>query len=217
MPDYVGNTVEIRGPSNILTALIENKFNFNWIHPIPDTADECWTSRHWTTPRVFNPDHFKLEESSENYIKVWFRTIWSTPYALLAYMTKKWDIEITVCYSGGNTVDYVGRTEYIPGGKVKDVRIFTDSETPKALATFSQSNHWFDYSQWKQMRIDFGIDALKTVDDTPDPSVKMEHLKLSEGTYDSIVCEWDDHLGSWQDKCDICISSRDITNYTYFS
>ena len=84
MPEYVGNTVTIDGPSVVLSALVEYKFDFNWIHPIPDNADSEWTSRHWTNNHNLDMNSFEVEKFSEDktHLKVWFRTTWSCPFAL---------------------------------------------------------------------------------------------------------------------------------------
>jgi hypothetical protein len=210
MPEYVGNTVTIDGPADVLSALVEYKFDFNWIHPVPDDAPDGWTSRHWTTNRNLDPSTFIVEEFSEDktHLKVWFRTAWSCPFALFAYMTKKRDqLKINVCYSGGHAVDYVGYTEY-SHGKVYDTRLYPHSETPKALEVFSKTNPWFDYQRWKQMCDEWGLELIKD-----NGSDELKHLNISNGTYDTIVCGWDDHNGNWQDKCEVCISSNDPANY----
>jgi hypothetical protein len=210
MPEYVGNTVTVDGPATILSALVEYKFDFNWIHPVPDDANSDWVSRHWTTNRNLDPSTFEVIEFSEDktHLKVWFRTAWSCPFALFAYMTKKRnELKVTVRYSGGHTVDYVGFTEY-NCGKVYDTRLYPHFETPKALMTFSEANPWFDYKTWKETCDEWG---LKLVED--DGSSDLKHLTITEGTYDTIVCGWDDHSGNWQDKCEVCISSNDPANY----
>ncbi len=53
---------------------------------------------------------------------------------------------------------------------------------------------------------------LQLIED--DGSNDLKHLSISESTYDTLVCEWDNHNGNWQDKCDDCISSNDPANYS---
>jgi len=213
MPNYVGNTVTIDGPSHILADLVDHQFDFNWIHPVPSDAEANWARQHWTTIGPHDQSTFTVEHFSDDktHLEVWFRTVWSTPYALFAYLSKKYpEINMSVRYTSGDAIDYVGNATYTKGN-VQDIRIYPDRESPKALAQFSQENSWFDYQQWKQMRIELGFTNLENVDDISDPSVKPEHLEISEGTYESIVGIYNDLVGNWQDKC---ISSNNQTNYS---
>jgi hypothetical protein len=215
MPEYVGNSVTIKGPIEILEALVYHKFDFNWIHPIPDDAEDNWVSKHWTTKCPIDPKSLEITDFSHenNTLCVWFRTAWSSPFALFAYMTKKHpELEISVIYSYGYSIDYIGISEY-KYGKVHDVRIYPHSEEPKALATFSQKNNWFDYNQWKNMCIELGFENLKSIDDSPDSSIELSHIDIRSCTYDTIVCEYDKHMGNWQDKCETCIESNNPANY----
>jgi hypothetical protein len=162
------------------------------IHPIPSYAEENWTSRYWSTSSPHDQSTYIVEHFSDDktHLEVWFRTVWSTPYALFAYLSKKYpEINMSVRYSGDYSVDYVGNATYNKGN-IKDIRIYPDRESPKALAQFSQENSWFDYLQWKQMRIELGFTNLENVDDIPDQSVLPEHLEILEGTYDYIVQEY---------------------------
>lgn len=219
MCDYVGNTVTLEGPLDILNQIIETKFDFNVLHPIPENvkSPSDWVGRHWTVSRNRDPDSFVVEKFSEEkkHLTVWFRTKYSCPFALFAFITKKYpELKLDVVYSAGYSIDYIGIGHY-EGGKVIDTRIYPDKETPKALATFSQKNpDLFNYQEWKELQKNLGINTFKDVDDTPDENEQMKHISILKGTYDTIVCEYDEHNGDWQDKCEVCIDSNNPLNYS---
>ena len=119
-------------------------------------------------------------------------------------MTKKYPtLNLIVRYSGGYTNDYIGFSEY-SNCKIKDTRLFPHLETSMTLASFSEANPWFNYQNWKEMCNEWGIELIED-----DESVELKYIIITEETYDTLVCGWDNHKGNWQDKCDVCISSND--------
>jgi hypothetical protein len=148
---------------------------------------------------------------------VWFRTAWSHPFALFAYMTNRWpDVTVTMTYSGGYAIDYVGRCEF-KKGVAKNTRLSPDQETHKALATFSKRNPWFNYKQWKEVQTNLELADYTDLPDTYEDEEEPQHVGYDEATYERLVCEYNDHGDYTNDLCDVCRASNDPANYVHSS
>jgi hypothetical protein len=184
MPNYVGNSVRLHGPATVLLEIKEHTFDFCWIHPIPEDAPNNWTNQYWGTDRNRDPATFQVEEESEDgtHMKVWFRTAWSTPFQLFAYMTLRWpDLVLHVTYSGGYLLDFVGHTKY-EMGTLSDTRIYPNQESLSALHAFSKEHTWFDVETWRTIQYSFEFESQSN-------SEKMEAVQERTVTYEFLISQ----------------------------
>ena len=170
MPNYVYNHVCIKGTSDALRVLAEQKLSFRTLHPVPAGVNEFnWCCSHWGTKW----DAASVDLSvSDGCLEATFETPWAPPHGFLAYLT--------LMHSGltienefqEESAETVGITQYFKGN-ITNQQIHPVEYSAAALQAFEKEVDWYIFDE----------DAPRTDEKT---EVEIEEWSV---TYDEFVAE----------------------------
>jgi hypothetical protein len=151
MINWIYNSVTVKGSYNELNILKNTGFNFQNIHPSPETSEDevlLWQIYHWGTAwPARNIIIEELDIMNEVLISIKFKTAWSPPHGLLAYLTQKYgSLEILNEYFEDCDETYGSATYF--NGIITNSHIHPYENKLTSLKEFSTKNSWFDYEAY---------------------------------------------------------------------
>ena len=183
MPNWTDVNLTISGDPAALAEIYDARLDFQKLHPCPFIDGEGnddndwhegwyeWCSTRWGTKwpaRDVDLDYtMESDELTAN-----FRTAWSVPHGILAYLTVKYpSLKIHASWED-DSFDCVGESTY-SDGQIVSKSIDPSLYKPAALLAFGDSNEWFYYDNyWNAIGEDLEDDDIATLGTTIEVNVR---------------------------------------------
>jgi hypothetical protein len=163
MPNWVSNTITLKGPEPVLKDIFIANFHFQKLHPCPFYNEETkkasdgwyeWCVAHWGTKWGASDVNWKSVKEEE--LVVTMDTAWEPPSQILAYLTlKNPGLVIQADYIDEGW-GFVG-TLICSGGIIERTQIEPHNYKPSALAKFAQGVTWFDFPSFMEELQEYGV------------------------------------------------------------
>lgn len=156
MPNWTDTYVHIEGDPEELAQINAANLDFQILYPCPFITAEReiegwyeWCSTHWGTKwpaRDVEVNHIPGSEV----LSATFRTAWSVPHGVLAYLTLKFPSVKIIAEWADDTCDCVGESRYCEG-QIVSKSIDPSLYKPAALEAFADKYLWFSYENYDSM------------------------------------------------------------------
>lgn len=146
MPNWCSNSIDIIGDRNALEYIQSTQFDFSILRPIPDNVD--WYDNHvnhWGTKWTPIDVECKLNDEM---LHIECRTAWSPPVALIRYLSQKYELQITMNFTG-EMYEYIGYSK-IQNGQEQTDFIYPDEHDDAHLQQYALTHTWFCYNEWRR-------------------------------------------------------------------